>query len=118
MDVIRLHTCKRCGKKWVPREPEWPKTCPTCKAASWNMTEKERLKLAVTDALDWAAMRQLGIEGEVPAPSGTPLIYSAPWGKLFALAASENETSHDEDHYHLLRPEGQQRSYEAVNSQA
>jgi hypothetical protein len=35
MEIIRLHTCKQCGKTWFPRTPLIPRICPTCKTTYW-----------------------------------------------------------------------------------
>ena len=29
-------TCLRCGKKWLPRKPEMPGTCPRCRSPLWD----------------------------------------------------------------------------------
>jgi len=28
--------CKRCGHKWIPRNPKTPKVCPGCNSPYWN----------------------------------------------------------------------------------
>ena len=43
MYVVKLHKCKRCGKRWFPRKPGTPRICPTCKTTYWD-TLKERKK--------------------------------------------------------------------------
>lgn len=34
--VVTVVTCKRCGKEWVPRKPEWPRRCPACRSPYWD----------------------------------------------------------------------------------
>jgi len=43
MNVIRLHTCKRCGKTWFPRSPGRPNICPTCKTTHWDTARTKRV---------------------------------------------------------------------------
>ena len=35
--------CKRCGHKWIPRTPDYPKVCPKCNSPYWN---KDRIRKA------------------------------------------------------------------------
>ena len=28
--------CKRCGHKWIPRNPKTPKVCPKCNSPYWD----------------------------------------------------------------------------------
>jgi hypothetical protein len=44
MEVIKLHTCKQCGKNWFPRTPGTPRICPTCKSTYWNIPKKNSVK--------------------------------------------------------------------------
>lgn len=34
--------CKRCGHQWIPRRPEVPRICPTCKTAYWNVARRQK----------------------------------------------------------------------------
>jgi hypothetical protein len=37
---LRGFICERCNHKWLPRENEFPKVCPTCKSQNWNTQRK------------------------------------------------------------------------------
>jgi hypothetical protein len=51
---LRGFICERCNHKWVPRENEFPKVCPTCKSQNWNTQRKlnkPKLSLSVKRVL-------------------------------------------------------------------
>lgn len=39
-NVIFKLKCYRCDYEWIPRKEELPKTCPRCRAITWNKKEK------------------------------------------------------------------------------
>jgi hypothetical protein len=40
--VFFMYECKRCGWKWLPRQMHPPKTCPKCRAITWNRDKEDR----------------------------------------------------------------------------
>ena len=44
---IPVLTCLRCGHKWVPRKPMYPRVCPKCHSPYWNVPPNtiERTKI-------------------------------------------------------------------------
>ena len=39
--ILKQLTCKRCGKKWVPRKTDI-RQCPKCKSAFWDVKKNNK----------------------------------------------------------------------------
>ena len=43
-NVIFKLRCFRCDHTWIPRKEELPKTCPRCRAITWNKETRDNNK--------------------------------------------------------------------------
>ena len=42
MIIVLPHlSCQRCGHSWIPRRPQKPRVCPTCRSPYWDRPRKE-----------------------------------------------------------------------------
>lgn len=39
INVVTIHEydCTRCGHRWIPRKQSYPKRCPNCTSAYWDV---------------------------------------------------------------------------------